>query len=76
MDQGTRFQIFTVHDTELEEWYEAGWSYDGPSERPGYSIISWRGDRAPVAPLSALACDDEQVHLVRAVAALEGRAVA
>lgn len=68
MDQNARFQIFTVHDTELKEWYAVGWCYDGASERPGYSIISWRSARTPAAPLSALACDDEQVHLARAVA--------
>lgn len=76
MTERTRFPVLTVRDSELEEWYGAEWSYNAASERPGYSVISWPHDRPPVAPLSALACDDEQVHLSRAVASLEGRAVA
>lgn len=76
MTDRARFQIMTIHESEVSDWYSVGWDYDGPSDRPGYCIISWRSETIPAAPLSALACDDEQVHLARAVAALEGRVVA
>jgi hypothetical protein len=72
----TRFQVLTIHESAVADWYAIGWDYDGPSDRPGYCIISWRSGLTPVAPLSALTCDDEQVHLARAVAAFDQRAPA
>lgn len=66
MTDRQHFRVLTVPNTQLEWWYGAGWSYDAPADRPGYSIISWPHDRAAVAPLAVFDLDDEQVHLARA----------
>jgi hypothetical protein len=47
----SRHQSMQVHDSDLLGLYDAGWSYVEPAEVPGFSIIAWESDKAPVVPL-------------------------
>lgn len=46
----TRYMVQQVHDSEVSDWYEIGWSYVEPAEVPGFSIIKWESAKPPVAP--------------------------
>lgn len=68
----TRLPVVTIPESEILDWYDAGWHFDHTDEgRPDFCVMEWRQDRRPVAPFRP---DAEDKKLLNAVAALEGRA--
>lgn len=62
----------SVPESDVVEWYEAGWHYVGPSaadER--HRIMEWRSSRKPVKPFNQN--EAELQYIATAVSALEGR---
>jgi hypothetical protein len=72
MVEKTRLPVVTVHETEVLDWYDAGWHFTGADPtRSEWCVMEWRQDRRPVAPFRE---DAEDKKLLNAVAALEGKA--
>lgn len=68
----TRLPVVTVHETEVLDWFDAGWHFERMDEgRDEWCVMTWKSDKRPVAPFRE---DAEDKRLLNAVAALEGRA--
>lgn len=57
----TRCPLLHIHESELQSWYDSGWSYMRASEQTGFCIIEWPHSRDPVAPFKAGALVKEAV---------------
>ncbi|UFS77199.1 hypothetical protein LPB73_07430 [Tardiphaga sp. 37S4] len=46
----TRYPVQQIHVSELQAWYDIGWTYVEPAEVPGFAVIKWEQPKPPVAP--------------------------
>ena len=69
MTEQTRSRCVSVHESEVMEWWNIGWEFQGvDASRQNYCLMEWRSDKPPVAPFR----DEEFSSLVVAVAWREG----
>jgi len=73
MSNPNRCPWVSIAESDVVEWYGAGWHYVGPDPtNENLCIMEWREDRAPVRPFSQSEAEHE--YIARAVGSLEGRA--
>jgi hypothetical protein len=73
MSAPNRCPWVSVAESDVVEWYGAGWHYVGPDATDdNLCIMEWRSDKPPVRPFSQT--EAELQYIARAVSALEGRA--
>ncbi|MEH2508671.1 hypothetical protein V1291_000025 [Nitrobacteraceae bacterium AZCC 1564] len=73
MNERTHNPWVTVPESEVLEWWNAGWHYVGPdASNSAYSVMEWRSEKPAVQPFDGRGA--ELRHIARAISSLEGAA--
>lgn len=68
MTERTRCPVVHIPERMVCAYWNAGWTYIGPSPNLDFAIMQWDQAGPIVEPV-----DEEMLHVHRAVSALEGR---